>query len=177
MSRGVSLAGTGIHGYGYYETHTHPVNMRVSKIPVPAGSGYPFLISIFYLLRVLSADIRGYGFFFDIPNRDPSLCCMTFNWSMSSATTVTPNCQRDHIPSQENKTTGHRDVNKTTNASKRPLFALPQASTMKLSLQLLRTTRERGDEILRNHHDWEPLLYQHHTPPHQWQILNKPDAP
>jgi len=33
MSRGVSLAGTGIHGYGYYDTR--PANMRVSKIPVP----------------------------------------------------------------------------------------------------------------------------------------------
>jgi len=29
MSRGVSLAGTGIHGYGYYDTCTRPVNMRV----------------------------------------------------------------------------------------------------------------------------------------------------
>jgi len=37
--------------------------MRVSKMPIPTGSGYPFLISIFYLLRVLSADTRGYGFF------------------------------------------------------------------------------------------------------------------
>jgi len=63
MSRGVSLAGTGIHGYGYYDTRTCPFNMRVSKISVPAGSGYPFLISIFYPLRILSADIRGYVFF------------------------------------------------------------------------------------------------------------------
>jgi len=29
MSRGVSLAGTGIYGYGYYDTRTRPVNMRV----------------------------------------------------------------------------------------------------------------------------------------------------
>jgi len=63
MSRDVSLAGTGIHGYGYYDTRTHLVNMRVSKIPIPAGSGYPFLKSIFYPLRVLSANTRGYGFF------------------------------------------------------------------------------------------------------------------
>jgi len=27
--KGVSLAGTGIHGYGYYDTCTRPVNMRV----------------------------------------------------------------------------------------------------------------------------------------------------
>ena len=50
-------------GYEYYDTHTRPVNMRILKIPVPAGSGYPFLISIFYPLRVLSTDIRGYKFF------------------------------------------------------------------------------------------------------------------
>jgi len=42
--KGISLAGTGIHEYGYYDTRTHPVNMRVSKISVPAGSGYPFSI-------------------------------------------------------------------------------------------------------------------------------------
>jgi len=47
MLRGVSLAGMGIHGYGYYDNRTHSVNMRVSKIPVPEGSGYPFLISVF----------------------------------------------------------------------------------------------------------------------------------
>jgi len=58
-----SLAGTGIHEYGYYNTHTRPINMRVSKIPVPAGNGYPFLIFVSYPLRVLSADTRGYGFF------------------------------------------------------------------------------------------------------------------
>jgi len=63
MSRGVSLAGTGIHGYGYYDTRTRPVNMWVSKIPIPAGNGYPFLISVFYPLRVLSADTRDYKFF------------------------------------------------------------------------------------------------------------------
>jgi len=63
MSRDVSLAGTGIHGYGYYDTCTRLVNMRVSKIPVPAGSGYAFLIFIFYLLRVLSANTRRYGSF------------------------------------------------------------------------------------------------------------------
>jgi len=61
--KGVSLAGTNIHGYGYYDTRTRPVNMRVSKIPVPAGSGYPFLISVLYPLRVLSADTHGYEFF------------------------------------------------------------------------------------------------------------------
>jgi len=63
MSRNVSLAGTGIHGYGYYDTRTRLVNMRVSKIPVPMGSGYPFLIFVSYLLRVLSADTRRYEFF------------------------------------------------------------------------------------------------------------------
>jgi len=50
-------------GYGYYDIRTRPVNMRVSKILIPADSGYPFLISIFYPLRILSADTRGYGFF------------------------------------------------------------------------------------------------------------------
>jgi len=52
-------------GYGYprVQIRIRPINMRVSKIPVPAGSGYPFLISVFYPLRVLSADTRGYGFF------------------------------------------------------------------------------------------------------------------
>ena len=63
MSKDVSLAGTGIHGCGYYDTLTRPVNMRVSKILVPAGSGYPFLVSVFYLLRVLSVDTHVYGFF------------------------------------------------------------------------------------------------------------------
>jgi len=43
--------------------------MRVSKIPVPAGSGYPFLISISYPLWVLFADTHG-TYIFDIPNRD-----------------------------------------------------------------------------------------------------------
>jgi len=52
-----------IHEYGYYDIHTRPINMRVSKILVPACSGYPFLISISYPLRVLSADTRGYEFF------------------------------------------------------------------------------------------------------------------
>ena len=56
MLRGVSLAGTDIHGYGYYDTRNCPVNMRVSKILVSASSKYPFLISIFYPLRVLFAD-------------------------------------------------------------------------------------------------------------------------
>jgi len=37
--------------------------MRVSKIFVPTGSRYPFLIFISYPLRVLSADIRRYEFF------------------------------------------------------------------------------------------------------------------
>jgi len=63
MSRGVSLAGTGIHGYEYYDTRTRSVNMRVSKIPVPVGSEYPFLISIFYPLWVLSTDTREYRLF------------------------------------------------------------------------------------------------------------------
>jgi len=63
MSRDVSLAGTGIHGYGYYDTRTRPVNMRVSKLPVLVGSGYPFLISVFYSLRILFADTREYEFF------------------------------------------------------------------------------------------------------------------
>jgi len=63
MLRGVSLAGKGIHRYGYYDIRTRPVNMRLSKIPVPMGSGYPFLISVFYPLRVLSADTRVYEFF------------------------------------------------------------------------------------------------------------------
>jgi len=61
-----SLAGTDIYGYGYYDTRTRPVNMRVSKIPIPAGSGYPFLIFISYPLRVLSASTD----FFDIPIHD-----------------------------------------------------------------------------------------------------------
>jgi len=63
MSRGVSLAGTDIHGYGYYDTRICPVNMRVSKISVPAGSGYPFLIFVLYPLQVLSADTHRYEFF------------------------------------------------------------------------------------------------------------------
>jgi len=37
--------------------------MRVSKILVPVGSGYPFLISVSYSLQVLSADTRKYEFF------------------------------------------------------------------------------------------------------------------
>ena len=63
MSKGVSLAGTVIHGYGYYEIRTCPINMWVSKILVPTSTGYPFLISIFYPLQVLSANTRGYEFF------------------------------------------------------------------------------------------------------------------
>ena len=63
MSRGVSLASTVIHEYGYYDTRTRLVNMRVSKISVPAGSRYPFLISVFYPLRVLSVDTCEYRFF------------------------------------------------------------------------------------------------------------------
>jgi len=39
--------------------------MRVSKIPVPAGSGYLFLIFVFYSLRVLSVGTD----FFDIPKQ------------------------------------------------------------------------------------------------------------
>jgi len=52
-----------IHGYGYYNTRTRPVNMWISKTLVPAGSGYPFLIFVSYPLRVLSADTHGYRFF------------------------------------------------------------------------------------------------------------------
>jgi len=63
MSIGVCLAGTGIHGYGYYDTRTRPINMRVSKILVPADSGYLFLIFVFYPLRVLFANTHVYGFF------------------------------------------------------------------------------------------------------------------
>jgi len=55
--------GTGIHRYGYYDTCTHLVNMQVLKIPVPVTCRYSFTISIFYLLRVLSADTHGYKFF------------------------------------------------------------------------------------------------------------------
>jgi len=32
MSRGVSLAYMGIHGYKYYDTRTCPINMRVADI-------------------------------------------------------------------------------------------------------------------------------------------------
>jgi len=63
MSTGVSLVGTSTHGYGYYDSRTLPVNMQVSKILVPTGSGYPFLIFVFYPLWVLSTDTRGYEFF------------------------------------------------------------------------------------------------------------------
>jgi len=59
----VSLAGTGIHGYRYYDTRTRPVNMRVSKIPVPTCKRHSFLISVFYPLRVLFTDTREYEFF------------------------------------------------------------------------------------------------------------------
>ena len=55
--------GKGIHGYGYYDNRTCPVKMPVSKIPVPMGSGYPFLISVSYPLQVLSADTHGYEYF------------------------------------------------------------------------------------------------------------------
>jgi len=55
--------GTGIHEYVYYDTRTRPVNMRVFKIIVPITRRYPFTIFISYLLRVLSADTWGYGFF------------------------------------------------------------------------------------------------------------------
>jgi len=58
-----SSAGTGIHGYGYYDTHTRPVNIRLSKLPISTDSWYPFLIFVSYPLRVFSADIRRYGFF------------------------------------------------------------------------------------------------------------------
>jgi len=39
-----------------YDTCTRPVNMRVSKIPVPAGSGHSFLIFVSYPLRIFSTD-------------------------------------------------------------------------------------------------------------------------
>jgi len=52
MSRGVSLAGMSIHGYEYYDIHTRPVNMWVSKIPVPTGSGYPFFTRGGFYLRI-----------------------------------------------------------------------------------------------------------------------------
>jgi len=42
MLKGVSLAGTDIHGYGYYDTRTRSVNMRVSKISVLAVAGIHF---------------------------------------------------------------------------------------------------------------------------------------
>jgi len=58
-----SLAGTGIYGYEYYDTRTRPVNIWVSKIPIPADCGYPFLIFVSYPLRVLSADTRRYEYF------------------------------------------------------------------------------------------------------------------
>jgi len=53
----------GIHGYRYYDTRTYLVNMQVSKILIPAGSGYPFLIFVSYPLRVLSTDTRKYKYF------------------------------------------------------------------------------------------------------------------
>jgi len=52
-----------IHGYGYYDIRTRPVNMWVLKILVSTNSGYPFLIFVSYPLRVLSTDTRGYEFF------------------------------------------------------------------------------------------------------------------
>jgi len=58
--------GTGVHTYGYYITRICPINTRVLKIPVPVTHGYPFTISIFYPLRVLSADTRRYGFFWHL---------------------------------------------------------------------------------------------------------------
>jgi len=53
----------GIHGFGYYDTRTHPVNMRVLKIHVLVTRGYQFNIFISYPLRVLSADTRMYEYF------------------------------------------------------------------------------------------------------------------
>ena len=55
--------GKGIHGYGYYDTRTCPVNMRVLKISVPVTRRYLFTIFISYPVRILSADTHGYGFF------------------------------------------------------------------------------------------------------------------
>jgi len=59
----VSLMGMDIHGYWYYDTRTRPVNMQISN------SGYPFLIFVFYPLRVLSADTTGTNLFY-IPNHE-----------------------------------------------------------------------------------------------------------
>jgi len=53
----------GVHAYGYYDTHTHPIHMQVLKVPVLVTRGYPFTISISYPLRVLSVDICRYEFF------------------------------------------------------------------------------------------------------------------
>jgi len=53
----------GIHGYGYYDTHTRPVNMRILKILILASNEYPYLIFVSYPLQVLSADTRMYEFF------------------------------------------------------------------------------------------------------------------
>jgi len=57
--------GMGIHGYGYYDTRTRPVNMRVSKILVPAGSGFPFSTRCGFYPRIPAST----GFF-DIPRWD-----------------------------------------------------------------------------------------------------------
>jgi len=65
--KGCKFAGTGIHGYGYYDIRTRLVNMRVSKIPIPAGSGYPVLISVFICCRFYPRILADTNFF-DIPN-------------------------------------------------------------------------------------------------------------
>jgi len=57
------LTDTGIHEYEYYDTRTRPVNMQVSKILVPASSGYSFLIFVSYPLRVLSVNTCRYEYF------------------------------------------------------------------------------------------------------------------
>jgi len=62
----LSIAGTGIHGYNYYDTRTRHVNMQILKILVPVTRKYPFTISISYPLWDLSRSMD----FFDISRRD-----------------------------------------------------------------------------------------------------------
>jgi len=57
--------GTGIHGYGYYDTRTRPVNIRVYK-PVPVTREYPFTIYISYPCGFYPQIPVGTNFF-DIP--------------------------------------------------------------------------------------------------------------
>jgi len=46
-----------------YNICTHPFNMRVYKIFVPIIREYPFIISIFYPLRILSTNTCRYKYF------------------------------------------------------------------------------------------------------------------